>query len=97
MQSVAQQSVAKLQPMATTDGNTLLKDMMAPLLWPKFASAQTVSTADQVTVKDGQEIRTKQTIGKVHSNQEDSKNEYHFELWYGKTILDPQQWLAGAN
>jgi hypothetical protein len=42
-------------------------------------------------------ITTKQTIGKVHSNQEDSKTEYHFELWYGKTILDPQQWLAGAN
>jgi hypothetical protein len=44
--------LAKLQPMATTDGNTLLKDMVAPLLWPKFTSAQTVSTPDQLTVKD---------------------------------------------
>ena len=52
---------------------------------------------DEVTVKDGQMITTKQTIGKVHSGQEDSKTEYHFELWLGKTIQDPQQWLAGAN
>lgn len=44
--------LAKLQPMASTDGNTVLKDMVAPLLWPKFAGAQTVSTAEQVTVKD---------------------------------------------
>ena len=44
--------LTKLQPLATADGNTLLRDMMAPLLWPKFTSAQTVSTADQVTVKD---------------------------------------------
>jgi hypothetical protein len=44
--------LTKLQPMATTDGNTLLKDMVAPLLWPKFTAAQTVSIVDQVTVKD---------------------------------------------
>jgi hypothetical protein len=44
--------LAKLGPMATTDGNTLLNDMLAPLLWPKFTAAQTVSTAEQVTVKD---------------------------------------------
>jgi len=55
------------------------------------------SNLDEVTVKDGQMITTKQTIGKVHSSPEDSKTEYHFELWLGKTIQDPQQWLAGIN
>ena len=44
--------LAKLGPMASADGNTLLKDMVAPLLWPKFTASQTVSTAEQVTVKD---------------------------------------------
>ena len=55
------------------------------------------SNLDEVTVKDGQMITTKQTIGKVHSSAEDSKTEYHFELWLGKTIQNPQEWLAGAN
>ena len=44
--------LAKLGPMATADGNTLLKDMVAPLLWPKFTASQTASAAEQVTVKD---------------------------------------------
>lgn len=55
------------------------------------------SNLDEVMVKDGQEVKTKQMIGRVHANADEAKTEYHFELWYGKTILNPQLWLAGAN
>ena len=55
------------------------------------------SNLDEVDVKDGQEVTTKQTIGKVHTNPEDSKTEYHFEIWLGKTIQNPQEWLSGTN
>ena len=55
------------------------------------------SNLDEVTVQDGEMISTKQTIGKVHSNPDDHKTEYHFEIWLGKTIEDPQEWLARTN
>ena len=55
------------------------------------------SNLEEVNVKDGQDVSTRQVIGKVHTNAEDSKTELHFEIWLGKTIQDPQAWLAGAN
>jgi len=50
-----------------------------------------------VSVTDGQEISTKQSIGKVHTSQDDLKTEYHFEIWLGKTIQNPQEWLSAYN
>jgi septal ring factor EnvC (AmiA/AmiB activator) len=55
------------------------------------------SNLDEVNVKDGQELTTKQIIGKVHTNPDDLKTEYHFEIWLGKTIQNPQEWLSGSN
>jgi septal ring factor EnvC (AmiA/AmiB activator) len=55
------------------------------------------SNLEGVTVKDGQTVTTKQVIGKIHTNPEDSKTDLHFEIWLGKTTQDPQMWLAGAN
>ena len=55
------------------------------------------SNLDEVSVQDGQEIKTKQIIGKVHTNQEDHKSEYHFEIWLGKEIQDPELWLARTH
>jgi septal ring factor EnvC (AmiA/AmiB activator) len=53
------------------------------------------SNLDEVSVKDGQEVALKQTIGKVHTNSGDQKSELHFELWRGKVIQNPESWLAG--
>jgi len=53
------------------------------------------SNLDVVTVKEGQEVSTKQTIGKVHFNTEEQKTELHFEIWKGKIIQNPESWLAG--
>ena len=55
------------------------------------------SNLEEVSVKDGQDVGTKQIIGKVHTNPDDAKTEVHFELWLGKSIQNPQEWLSGAN
>lgn len=46
-----------------------------------------------VTVEEGDEVRLKQSIGQIFTNAE-NKTEIHFELWKGKELLDPSNWLA---
>lgn len=53
------------------------------------------SNLEEVGVRDGQEVSAKQIIGKVHTNPDDQKAELHFEIWRGKTIQNPEEWLAG--
>ena len=52
------------------------------------------SNLSDVTVKMGDMVSTKQVIGKVASSSEEGKTELHFEIWKGKTVMDPQPWLA---
>jgi murein hydrolase activator len=51
------------------------------------------SNLGEVSVKDGQEVTTRETIGKIHADPEDGKSELHFEIWLGKSIQNPQDWL----
>lgn len=51
------------------------------------------SNLDEVYVKMGDKVSTKQNIGLVHTNEEDSKTEIHLEIWKGTTKLDPSDWL----
>jgi len=53
------------------------------------------SNLDVVSVREGQEVTTRQAIGKVHTNAEEQKTELHFEIWKGKVIQNPENWLAG--
>ena len=46
------QWLAALKPLASTDGYTLLENMIAPALWPNLEKAQTIVAADQITVED---------------------------------------------
>jgi septal ring factor EnvC (AmiA/AmiB activator) len=55
------------------------------------------SNLESVMVRDGEIVTTKQNIGTVHTNPEDSRTDLHFEIWLGKTIQNPQEWLAGIN
>ena len=55
------------------------------------------SNLEEVNVKDGQSVATRQVIGKVHTSAEDSKTDLHFEIWLGKTTQDPQAWLSEVN
>ncbi|MCK9399358.1 MAG: peptidoglycan DD-metalloendopeptidase family protein [Bacteroidales bacterium] len=52
------------------------------------------SNLDQVYVKIGEKVTTKQKIGKIFTNKVDSKTELHFEVWQSKTLLNPEEWLA---
>jgi murein hydrolase activator len=52
------------------------------------------SNLEEVSVTEGEEVKTKQSIGKIHSDPDDGKSELHFEIWLGKLIQDPQQWLS---
>lgn len=46
------QWLTRLMPLASEDGYTVLKNMVAPALWPDLEKAQTVVTAEQITVAD---------------------------------------------
>ncbi len=52
------------------------------------------SNLDEVSVKTGEMVDTKQPIGKIHTQAAEGKTELHFEVWKGKTVLDPALWLA---
>ena len=48
----------------------------------------------EVYVKPGEEVSTKQALGKIYTDVEENKTELHFELWKGKTKQNPIYWLA---
>lgn len=52
------------------------------------------SNLSEVYVQKGQKINTKQELGLIHTDKKESKTELHFELWKGKTLLNPSGWLA---
>lgn len=52
------------------------------------------SNLESVYVKRGDQVKTKEAIGRVHTDKTESKTELHFELWVGRTIVDPALWLA---
>jgi len=52
------------------------------------------SNLSTVFVKTGDAIKTKQDIGIVATDTGESKTELHFEVWYGKTLTNPLDWLV---
>jgi murein DD-endopeptidase MepM/ murein hydrolase activator NlpD len=52
------------------------------------------SNLDEVFVKKGATVKTKEEIGSIFTDHENFKTELHFEIWKGKTLLDPLRWLA---
>lgn len=52
------------------------------------------SNLESVTVKAGDKVKTKQTIGLIHTDSEESKSELHFEIWQAKKLMDPSLWLS---
>ncbi len=47
-----------------------------------------------VSVKKGQKVSTRQTIGKVARNTSSDTYELHFEIWKNNNYLNPNDWLA---
>jgi len=52
------------------------------------------SNLSDVYVKTGDNVKTKQSIGLIFTDPEDSKTEFNFQVWYGKVLTDPLNWLS---
>lgn len=52
------------------------------------------SQLDDVYVNRGDKVKTKQDIGKVHTDRSEGKTEIHFELRHGTETLNPSIWLS---
>jgi murein DD-endopeptidase MepM/ murein hydrolase activator NlpD len=61
----------------------------------KFLTVYT--NLERVFVEQGSMVETKDEIGVIFTDNESIKTELHFEIWEGKTLLDPEQWLASVR
>jgi len=52
------------------------------------------SNLENVIVKRGEKVKTKQNIGTVHTNKTENKTELHFELLKEQNRQNPENWLA---
>ncbi|MEI6347601.1 MAG: peptidoglycan DD-metalloendopeptidase family protein [Bacteroidota bacterium] len=52
------------------------------------------SNLESVTVRTNQKVTTKQDIGSIRTDSQESKTELHFELWHNKTLQNPAFWIA---
>lgn len=52
------------------------------------------SNLNEVYVRVGDKVSTKQKIGTIFTSKTDQKTELHFEVWQSKTLLNPEEWLA---
>lgn len=51
------------------------------------------SNLNEIFVKQGDKITTKQNIGTVLYDADEAKTEMHLEIWKGQIKLDPEMWL----
>lgn len=49
---------------------------------------------EDVYVSVGENVVTKQAIGKIHTDKTENKTILHLEIWKGSTVLNPSGWLA---
>jgi septal ring factor EnvC (AmiA/AmiB activator) len=52
------------------------------------------SNLETVSVRTNQKVSTKQDIGSVRTDSQQSKTELHFELWHNKNLQNPVGWIA---
>lgn len=55
------------------------------------------SNLQEVYVKAGDKVITKQPLGLIQTNEEDEKTEVHLEIWKGSNKMDPEIWLASRR
>ena len=55
------------------------------------------SNLEQVFVKAGDKVITRQPLGVVQTNEEDDKTELHLEVWRGSNKMDPENWIAAKR
>ena len=52
------------------------------------------SNLEEVSVKKGDKVAIRQSLGKVSTDRKDNTSEVHFEIWKEKTRLNPQDWVG---
>lgn len=52
------------------------------------------SNLSEVFVRQGDNVKTKQEIGLINTDNSSAKTELHFEIWRGKSLLNPSGWIA---
>ncbi len=52
------------------------------------------SNLEDVSVKKGDKVKTRQPLGTVYTAQGESKSRLHFELWQGTKVQNPSIWLS---
>lgn len=55
------------------------------------------SNLSDVTVKTGQKIAVKQTIGTLVYNEDEGKTSMNLQIWKGQKTMDPSGWLFNAR
>lgn len=55
------------------------------------------SNLKDIYVKVGDKVKTKENLGSILFDDEDSKTVMHFEVWKGQVKLDPEDWLYKNN
>jgi septal ring factor EnvC (AmiA/AmiB activator) len=55
------------------------------------------SNLKDIYVKVGDKVKTKENLGSILFDDEDSKTVMHFEVWKGQMKLDPEDWLYKNN
>ncbi len=53
------------------------------------------SNLEVVSVRKGDEVKARQSIGKVSTDRKTNTSEVHFEIWQQKTRLNPSKWVSG--
>lgn len=51
------------------------------------------SNLNNITVKKGDKIKTRQVLGTAANEENGSKSRLHYEMWMGTTLLNPSVWL----
>lgn len=51
------------------------------------------SNLEEVSVKTGDKLSLKQSIGSISFNDDENRNVLNFQLWKGQKILNPEEWL----
>jgi septal ring factor EnvC (AmiA/AmiB activator) len=54
------------------------------------------SNLKEVTVKAGDKVTTKQSIGQIQTDEE-GKTEVHLEIWKGGNKMDPENWIMAKR
>lgn len=51
------------------------------------------SNLENVDIKKGDKVKTKQSIGRIFTDPDDNSTRLHFELWNGTLMQNPQIWV----